>query len=443
MNPNESTRPRRFEVVVACVAALSLALAACGGASPSPTAPNPTTASPTAAKSTATMPVRTASPTQAVTQGACAIAGGVQPTWIPSDRPHPYGPMGVGRQIHAATRVADGRVLITGGYDYCDVPLASAMVYDPGARAFSATATMSVGRGYQTSTLLQNGLVLIAGGGEAGYAGALGEPFLASAELFDPATGTFRPTGSMSVTRQDHTATVLKDGRVLIVGGDDVREHALATAELYDPSTGTFSETGSMSEARGFHTATLLDDGRVLVTGGVTNGNWHYTGVNTAELYDPATGTFSKAGEMEYWSAWHTATLLLDGRVLLTGGTGGDGDDHSAELFDPRTDTFIKTAMMETGRIFHTATLLSDGRVLVVGGGRDYTHRKFIAAAEIWDPATGAFSATGPMTDARTFHAATLLADGRVLVTGGYGSTAPLANGEIWDPATGVFTPAS
>lgn len=438
MNPNESIRPSRFEIVVACLAAMGLALAACGGASPGPTAPNPTGPNPTA-----TIAVKTANPTLVVTQGACAVAGGVQPSWIPSDRAHSDGPMGVGRQIHAATRVADGRVLISGGYDYCDVPLASAVLYDPATRAFSATSDMSVGRGYQTSTLLQNGLILIAGGGKAGYAGALGEPFLASAELFDPATGTFSATGSMSVARQDHTATVLKDGRVLIVGGDDVREHALATAELYDPSTGTFSATGSMTEARGFHTATLLDDGRVLITGGVANGSWHWGGVNTAELYDPATGTFSKTGEMEYWSAWHTATLLLDGRVLLTGGTGGDGDDHSAELFDPKTDTFSKTGMMETGRIYHTATLLADGRVLVAGGGGDYTNFKFIAAAEIWDPATGTFSATGPMTDARTFHAATLLTDGRVLVTGGYGSSAPLPNGEVWDPATGTFSPAS
>jgi hypothetical protein len=364
------------------------------------------------------------------------------PSWIPSDRPHPPGPMGTGRQIQAASRLADGRVLVTGGFDYYDQPLASAVLYDPVARTFTATGQMSAARGYQTSTTLQDGRVLIAGGGRVSWSGNDTSPFLASAELFDPATGTFKATGSMSVAREDHTATLLSDGRVLIVGGDDVPDHALATAELFDPKTGTFSATGSMSSPRGFHTATLLDDGRVLITGGTT-GNWDTsTALASAELFDPKTGTFSRTGAMIHFRAWHTATRLLDGRVLLTGGTTST-NQVEAELFDPKTGTFAATGSMLTGRLYHTATLLQDGRVLVVGGGGDYTNLKFVAAAELYDPATGTFSATRPMTDARTYHTATLLTDGRVFVAGGYGSTAPLANGEIWDPATGTFSPAS
>jgi hypothetical protein len=114
----------------------------------------------------------------------------------------------------------------------------------------------------------------------------------------------------------------------------------------------------------------------------------------------------------------------------------------TAELYDPKTGTFTPTGSMKYPRIYQTAALLSDGRILVAGGGADYTNGIFLASAELYDPKTGTFTVTGSMTNARTFHTANLLADGRVLVTGGYGALAPLASAELYDPTTGTFSPA-
>jgi type II secretory pathway component GspD/PulD (secretin) len=171
----------------------------------------------------------------------------------------------------------------------------------------------------------------------------------------------------------------------------------------------------------------------------------------SAEIYDPKAGTFAATGPMAEGRDFNTATLLADGRVLIAGGsTGSQQDDPaavtddvaSAELYDPKTGTFARTGGMIVGREYHTATLLANGRVLVVGGGGDYLNRLFIASAEIFDPSTGTFVATGPLAVARTYASAVRLDDGRVLVTGGYGAVAPLASAEIYDPATGAFSPA-
>ena len=295
---------------------------------------------------------------------------------------------------------------------------------------------MATARGFDTATRLSDGRVLVAGGnpGAWDYAG----PLIASAELYDPTTGTFSPTGSMTTARDVHTATLLLDGRVLITGGDDRFRHPLASAELYDPKTGTFSPTGSMKAARDFHVATLLADGRVLITGGSPFGMQLRLGqfLASAEVYDPKTGTFSPTGSMATPRASHTATLLADGRVLITGGAkstaNGTGTTSlaSAELYDPKTGTFTTTGSMTVARTFQEATLLADGRVLVTGGcadGWDYNDH-FYAAAEIYDPKTGTFTATGSMADALVAQTATLLPDGRVLIAGGYdgiGATSP------------------
>ncbi len=160
------------------------------------------------------------------------------------------GPLGAGRQIHTATLLADGRVLVAGGFDFADQPLSSAAVYDPATGTFSPTGSMATARGLATATLLADGRVLVAGGGAATWV----QPglVLASAELYDPKTGTFSPTGSMATAREGHTATLLRDGRVLIAGGIDAStgDHTVASAELYDPKTGTFSPTGPMKTAR-------------------------------------------------------------------------------------------------------------------------------------------------------------------------------------------------
>jgi hypothetical protein len=253
-----------------------------------------------------------------------------------------------------------GKVLILGGGER--ETYASAEVYDPATETFASAGTMTWPRESHTATLLPNGQILIAGG-----ANSLGPT--ASAEIYDPAAGTSRSTGAMSVARFSHLAVALADGKVLVVGGitGASNEVAVASAELYDPATGEFSPTGNMTASRYADTATLLPNGPVLVAGGGGDGTY----LASAELFDPRARTFAATGGMTVprWS--HTSTLLADGIVLLAGGesnAGFDGVLASAELYDPKAQTFAATGNMTTARLGHTATFLSNGMVLIAGG---------------------------------------------------------------------------
>jgi hypothetical protein len=299
---------------------------------------------------------------------------------------------------------------------------------------FSPTGSMGSARTGHTATLLPDGRVLVVGGvNDSGEVSTC----LASAELYNPKTGTFSPTGSLTVGRCRHTATSLSDGRVLIAGGFGDGPEQLVSAELYDPKTGAFTITGSMSEPHDFHTATLLHDGRVLIAGG--------EGSSTAELYDPKTGTFSTAGSMLDGCVGTAATGLDDGRVLVVGCDDMGPGSAAAELFDPTTGTFALTGSLTEPRKDPTATLLADGRVLVTGGtsGRDVASgdpTNLLASAEIYDPKSGTFRPTGSMTEPRTTHTATLLQSGQVLIAGGWGNFNPLASAELFNPASGTFS---
>jgi hypothetical protein len=293
------------------------------------------------------------------------------------------GSMTVPRELHSGVLLSDGRVLITGGRsDANGDDIASAELYDPKTGTFSATGSMKVARQQQTSTLLPDGKVLVAGEGQTDQD--------ASAELYDPRTGTFRSIGSMNTPRLDHSATLLHDGTVLIVGGSDPAGHmfyAMDSAEIYDPMTGAFRKTASLDWATMDHTATLLPDGRVLVAGGDgAGGGFEPTAV--AAIYDPATETFSVTGSMQMARYCHTATLLTDGRVLVAGGDSWDNGPteflSSAELYDPATGTFSATGSMGKPLASQTATLLADGRVLMAGGELDQP-------PQLYDPKTGTF----------------------------------------------------
>jgi len=291
------------------------------------------------------------------------------------------------------------------------------------AHGFEATGSMATGRANHSATLLKDGRVLVAGGLVA-FA-PLGSTLTASAEQYDPATGSFSKTGGMGNPRYWHTATLLTNGQVLITGG----RGGLASAELFDPLSGTFAPTGDMASARVFHTATLLNNGKVLIVGG-EDANDAGIAFATAELFDPASGTFSPTGSMGTARAAHAATLLTNGKVLVTGG--GNGNPiATAELYDPISGTFSPTGDMATARESHSATLLKTGKVLITGGTT-------VLTAEIFDPATGSFTATGSMVDRRSEHTATLLEDGTVLVVGGVGVTV-FGSAELFDPATGTF----
>src|SRR5262249_13452159 len=242
------------------------------------------------------------------------------------------------------------------------------------------------------------------------------------------ATGTFTPTtGNMSVARMFPTATLLKTGKVLVVGGFDTGGQS-ASVELFDPGTGTFTSQDPLPDPRGGHTATMLKDGRVLIAGGYP--------LASALLYAQDTGRSSPTtGNMFTWRFTHTATLLNDGRVLMAGGQGGDFNAPlaRAEVYDPSTGTFSVAGDMPFARENHTATLLNSGKVLVAGGASGDSASIALSAAELFDPVSGQFSRTADMTSPRMSFTATLLDNSEVLVTGGYdNSGAPVASAELY-----------
>jgi hypothetical protein len=300
---------------------------------------------------------------------------------------------------------------------------AVALAQSPGA--FTATGDMMTARSGHTATLLQNGKVLIAGGGTA------------SAELFDPSTGSFIPTANMITSRRRHTATLLADGTVLIVGGFvGAGNSPTASAEVYDPSSGTFNEIDSISRAasQAVHTATLLANGKVLLAG---------IGPS-AKLYDPMTGFFSDTGPYADPSPWlvATAALLPDGRVLITGCTVGC-ESGVTQVYNPDRNTFSATGGVKPGcggdfcwfQNVNTATSLTNGSVLIVGSS-EYVEP---ADAEVYNPSTGLFTRIGNTTAPHEFSTATLLPDGAVLLAGSQlvGGSDPSV--EVYDPRSGRF----
>jgi hypothetical protein len=282
---------------------------------------------------------------------------------------------------------------------------------------------MAAPRTNATAVLLPDGRVLVArGAGDGGVA------TLASAELYDPRTGAFTPTGSLATARAFGTMTLLGDGRVLIAGGGNDQDRLeLKTAELFDPKTGTFSSTGSLATGRGSAAAALLPDGRVLVAGGAISLDANTeTDTASAELYDPAAGTFSTTGSMATQLEGRAATLLIDGRVLVAGGRGlGDliEGSRSAEIYDLTTGTFSPAGSMSAPMAGPDAIGLADGRVLVVGDR---------GAAELYDSLRGTFSPAGAMIERRTGGTATILTNGQVLIIGGTVGTTPISSAELF-----------
>jgi hypothetical protein len=271
------------------------------------------------------------------------------------------GSLNVGRESHTATLLPNGKVLVAGGWNDLNGPLDSVEIYDPANGKWSSTANLNTVRFWHTATLLRNDKVLVVGGSDENVP-------LKSAEIYDPATGTWSVTGNIIADRYGHTATLLETGKVLIVGGSDDGDIAstLASAELYDPVTGTWSATANLNAGSILHTVTLLPDGKVLAAGGY---NWPPVSLSGAELYDPATGTWSFTDSLSRRSG-HTATLLPSGTVLVAGGYDWNrrASLNSAELYHSATRIWEGTTNLNTPRDGHTATLLTNGKVLVAGG---------------------------------------------------------------------------
>src|SRR2546426_7670984 len=248
------------------------------------------------------------------------------------------------------------------------------------------------------------------------------------------APGTWAPMANLNQPRAEHTATLWANGTVLIAGGRDPADQPLASAEIYDPATGRYTLLASPLPAPVWgHTATRLDDGTVLIAGGQRGARYR----RAAQLFDPASDTFAALTPMSTPRGRHTATLLRDGRVLLVGGTDGVEPLASLEIYDPTTRTFSPApSALAVARQDHTATLLPDGRVLVAGGS-DFSGA--LESAELYDPTAGTVSPAGPLSVPRTLASAALLLDGTVLVAGGQTTSEDLDSAEVYDAATNAF----
>ena len=286
-------------------------------------------------------------------------------------------------------------------------------------------ASLRTARAAHTATTLRSGQVLVVGGM------ADGGSSLASVELIDPATNTVEEIGSLAEPRVGHTATLLGDGRVLITGG--YNGEYLASVEVFDPSTKRFGSGGSLAEGRSGHTATLLADGRVLLVGGLGRG---WTFLRSAELFSPETGRSEPVDPMSVAREGHTSTLLADGRVLVVGGHTGRRPNvqlhKTAELFSPKSRRFERTGDPAIARHKHDAIRLNDSRVLVIGGA-DYTDRVHFSTTEVYDTRTARFAAGPSMANVRYKIAGTsaLLPNGDVLVTSG-ATVAELLDVGVW-----------
>ncbi len=349
-----------------------------------------------------------------------------------ADNVDPNGDYGIELTINSPA--TNGKVLIAGGIDNNGKALNTAELFDPASGTTSPTGNLidPNGRAEHISVLLPNGKVLLAAGVDNVTANAL-----TSAELYDPATGTFTPTGSMTHPRALAEAVLLSDGRVLVTGGNNTNV-GTNTAEIYNPATGLWTPTGNMTQARIRHTMTLLPNGKVLVTGG-RDAALDFFGLSSAELFDPfanqGVGAFTPIGNMNSVRFVHTATLLPNGTVLIAGGFNAGNTSlavASAEIFDPSTNTFTLTGAMTIPRSRYTSTVLPDGAVLAVGGTNSIQGVTAPTPAEIYSASTGSFAQTGPTTIGRELHRASPLFNGNVLVSGGDDGVNVLSTTEVY-----------
>lgn len=325
-----------------------------------------------------------------------------------------------GRWGHTATLLEDGRVLVVGGQESPSGKLATAEIYDPAADAWSSAGSMSVARGVgHRATLLSDGRVLVTGDSDE-----------AIAEIYDPSNGQWSQTGVMVEPRNAATSTLMGDGRVMVTGGGDATkagQDPFASTEIFDPATGEWTAAGDLLNENYAHGAVLLQDGRVLVAG-----------ANLSEIYDSEADTWVAAGEpLRERTGGYPVTLLNDGKVLVTGGEfkqrrrAGADPIRNVELYDPTTEAWTRVADMNDARTRHAAVLLNNGNVLLVAT------REF----QMYNPSTDMWASAGKMSLERgTYYTATVLQDGRVLLVGGQeeddgGRLTGVSVVEIYDPA--------
>jgi N-acetylneuraminic acid mutarotase len=320
----------------------------------------------------------------------------------------------------ASMVLADGRVMVIGGAtgSSSNDATASVVIFDPKTGAWSAATSMLQARAYPMAVQLAGGSILVAGGSRNG------QP-LDTCEVYDPTSGSWVTTGRMNLPRTQGTLTLLADGRVLAAGGGVEGAPdwiSTASTEIYDPTTGSWSVAAPMSVARAIHTATLLQDGEVLVTGGATTYHGSTGSVTArAEIFDPRTGKWRQVASLPKPLYVHQAALMPDGRVLVAGGwwatSNSDPSHGSAYIYDPAKDAWKPTGSLVTARAQFNLIALPDGRFLAVDGVDPAYHT--LATSEIYDPASGAWQTTGKLAVATMWPAVGLLPDGRVFIAGG------------------------
>jgi N-acetylneuraminic acid mutarotase len=356
----------------------------------------------------------------------------------------PIGSLSTPRAGHSATLLANGQVLVVGGNNIdvvstCDLFSSLNGSWDGGG----ITGTLVPARYSPVASPLLDGRILVVGGQS-------GVPYN-NADIYDSAQAKWLPAQHMIKERMVASATLLTNGKVLVAGGQGKNSTPenpgdfLNTAELYDPASNTWSETGAMHDARANHTATLLPSGQVMVVGGQNKD----LALDSVEYYNPSSGTWTVGRHLNIARFAHTATLLQNGKVLVVGGAGKDdfsGALKSTEIYDPNGGSWWTTSgMLDDSREYHTATLLANGSVLIVGGyNKDGTD---MYGCQLYNPASNSWTHTGDLTTARSFHTATLLQSGKVLVAGGrltnqakpLDPPITLTSTELYDPATGLW----
>lgn len=295
---------------------------------------------------------------------------------------------------------------------------------------------MQVGNVLRAATKLGTGLIVLAVLSLTGCGGGGGS---SSAPPATNTSGNWSAAGNLITGRADYTATLLPNGKVLVTGGMNsfvAPYNPISTVELYDPATGNWVMKASMTTVRAGHAATLLSNGKVLVSGGAGSGY-----LASTELYDPTADMWTVNGSMNATHGWHTATLLTNGKVLVAGGAGSN--ISAAELYDPNTGFWTTTGSLTVGRSVHTAILLPSGKVLVAGGWAFSGSSMYTASCELYDPTTGTWTATGSLITARAGFTPVPLNNGKVLVAGGISGSQGgnmIASAELYDTTTGTWS---
>jgi N-acetylneuraminic acid mutarotase len=331
------------------------------------------------------------------------------------------GPLNIGRTALTATRLQNGAVLITGGHAlFADgqigSPLAASELFDPVTGTWQVAGNMQIARVGHSATFVPwldvsgspvDGLVLVIGGDSGGGLSAA-----RTAEMFSARDRRWRSIEAPLFGHIGHTATLLADGRVLVVGGEDGSGAVTSAVEIYDPRTGLWTAVASLNTPRSAHTAELLNDGRVMIIGGRNL----TSSLTSIEIFDPGSGSWSESAPLGLARNGHTSTLLADGRVLVAGGA-TESTAATAELFDPLSGKWTDAGKLNAGRSGHVAATLADGRILI-GGGQD-SDGNILTSCETFDPRTGKWTSAARLNYSRTGHAALVLENGRILVAGG------------------------